>query len=213
MAASTWMDVSVPLRTGIVHWPGDPEPTFERISELEQGADANVTLCRMTAHTGTHMDAPAHFLPGHVPGIDAFPVDIGIGPARVVRVDAPVITRAEVEPLNPQPGERLLFRTKNSSSPWVDTDFQTGYVGLDASAAELLAERKIVLVGVDYLSVGVYKGDGAETHRTLLSAGIWIVEGLELTRVEPGNYEMVCLPLRIVGADGSPARVVLRPVA
>lgn len=196
----------------MVHWPDDPEPTFERISELEHGSDANVTLCRMTAHTGTHMDAPAHFLPGQVQGIDGFPIDVGIGPARVVQVDAPVITSAQVQPLNFQPGERVLFRTRNSSKRWANLDFQTDFVGLDQSAALVLTERKVALVGVDYLSVGVYRGDGAETHRRLLAAGIWIVEGLDLVDIRPGNYEMVCLPLRIEGADGSPARVVLRQI-
>lgn len=194
----------------MVHWPGDPEPSFERISELELGAEANVTLCRMTAHTGTHMDAPAHFLPGAVDGIDAFPLEVGIGAARVVQVDSPVISERDVTPLNLQAGARVLFRTRNSSAEWAQSDFHTDYVALDASAARVLVERKVALVGVDYLSVGVYRGDGPETHRTLLSAGVWIVEGLELTKAEPGEYEMICLPLRIAGSDGSPARVVLR---
>jgi len=208
-----WMDVSVPLQTGLVHWPGDPEPTFERISELEHGADANVTLCRMTAHTGTHMDAPAHFLPGNAPGIDAFPPEIGIGRARVIPVDGPVITEADLETLELNQGDRVLFKTRNSRWVWANSDFQTNFVAMDASAARVLAQRKVALVGVDYLSVGVFKGDGAETHRILLSAGVWIVEGLDLTRVEKGEYDLVCLPLRILGADGAPARAVLRPVA
>lgn len=210
MTESEWIDVSVPLRSGMVHWPGDPEPSFERISDIETGAMANVTLCRMTAHTGTHMDAPAHFLRGKQPGIDMFPLDVAIGPAQVVRVQAAVITAAEVEPLRLEPGSRVLFRTVNSDAPWAGSEFRTNYVALDASAARVLVRQKVALVGVDYLSVGVYSGDGAETHRTLMNAGIWIVEGLDLTRIEPGAYDLVSLPLRIAGADGSPTRVVLR---
>jgi arylformamidase len=208
-----WIDVSVPLRTGLVHWPGDPEPTFERISDLEHGAEANVTLCRMTAHTGTHMDAPVHFLPGEVAGIDVFPLELGIGRARVVAVDAPVIGAPEVERLEIRPGDRVLFKTKNSRTAWAEADFRTNYVAVNAAAARILVEKKIGLIGVDYLSVGVYKGDGAETHRLLLSGGVWIVEGLDLTQVDEGEYDLVCLPLRIAGADGAPARVVLRPAS
>lgn len=211
MSNARWIDVSIPLRSGLVHWPGDPEPSFERISDLETGGGANVTLCRMTAHTGTHMDAPAHFLQGPVPGIDAFPPETGIGPAQVVHVDAPLITAASLAALDLSGIERILFKTRNSHSRWWERDFQTNFVALDNSAAQLLTSKNVILVGVDYLSVGAYSGDGPETHRTLLSAGIWIVEGLDLTAVEPGRYEMVCLPLRIAGADGSPARVVLRP--
>jgi arylformamidase len=207
-----WFDVSVPLTTGMVHWPGDPEPTFTRISEIEQGANANVTLCRMTAHTGTHMDAPLHFLPGR-DGIDAFPLGTGIGAARVVSipVSCPVITEAELEGRDIRAGDRILFKTRNSLRNWERLEFQPDYTGMHASAARFLADAGVLLVGVDYLSVGVFEGDGRETHRILLSAGIWIVEGLDLSQVPEGDYDMVCLPLRIAGCDGSPARVALRP--
>lgn len=207
-----WFDVSVPLTTGMAHWPGDPEPTFERISEIEHGASSNVTLCRMTAHTGTHMDAPAHFLAGEK-GIDAFPPSVGIGRARVLSIPAScsVVTRAELETLDIQAGERILLKTRNSLWRWDKSDFQEGYVGIDASAAQFLMDAGVILVGVDYLSVGVFQGDGHDTHRILLSAGVWIVEGLELSEIPEGDYDLICLPLRIQGSDGSPARVVLRP--
>jgi arylformamidase len=206
-----WIDVSVPLHTGMVHWPGDPEPSFERIAEMEQGANANVTFCRMSAHTGTHMDAPCHFLDRKT-GIDQFPLEIGIGPARVIsmRPDGQVITGEELRNKRIQPGERVLFKTRNSLQRWENRDFQTDYVGLDSSAGEFLAEVGIALVGVDYLSVGVFEGDGAQTHRLLLKAGIWILEGLNLFDIEEGYYEFICLPLPIAGSDGSPARVALR---
>ncbi len=209
-----WIDASVPLRTGMVHWPGDPEPTFERISEIEQGAEVDVTLCRMTAHTGTHMDAPCHFLQGGY-GIDRFPLEVGIGPARVISVatQSPAIGRAELEGKGILRGERILLKTRNSSRRWDNLDFQRDFAAIDRSGAEFLAESGVVLIGVDYLSVGLFAGDGAETHKVLLRAGMWIVEGLNLTAVSDGEYELICLPLRIQGADGSPARVVLRPMS
>ncbi|MBV8820659.1 MAG: cyclase family protein [Acidobacteriaceae bacterium] len=210
-AAGRWMDVSVPLSTGLVHWPGDPEPTFSRISDMEHGAEANVTLCRMTAHTGTHMDAPCHFIPGQT-GIDQFPIETGIGAARVIEIatGARVVSDKEFRDNGIGPGERILLKTRNSGTRWWEHDFDTGFAAIDASGAQFLATAGVKLIGVDYLSVGFFQRDGAETHRTLLSAGIWILEGLDLTNIDPGEYDMVCLPLRIVGADGSPARVVLR---
>ncbi len=207
-----WMDVSVPLRTGLVHWPGDPEPTFELISEIERGSEANVTLCRMTAHTGTHMDAPAHFLAGRE-GIDHFPLETGIGPARVITMPAECdsIGRSQLEGLQIGPGSRVILKTRNSNKSWFNAEFDPGFVALNASGAEFLAANGVSLLGVDYLSVGRFQADGAETHRILLGAGIWVVEGLNLIDVQDGEYDLVCLPLRIEGADGSPARVVLRP--
>lgn len=208
-----WIDISVPLATGMVHWPGDPAPSFERISEMEQGEDANVTLCRMTAHTGTHMDAPKHFLAAGE-GIDRFPLEVGIGRARVLSLSVGLraIGRTELEGKDIQPGERVLLKTRNSERRWDNRDFQTDFVALNASGAAFLRNAGVVLVGVDYLSIGLFEADGVETHRILLGAGIWIVEGLNLASVEEGEYDMVCLPLPISGADGSPARVVLRPV-
>lgn len=197
----------------MVHWPGDPAPSFERISEIEHGADANVTLCRMTAHTGTHMDAPSHFLAGER-GIDAFPFEVGIGRARVVSVagDARAIGEAELRDKNIRRGERVLLKTRNSARRWDNQDFQPDFAALNASGAAFLRQAEAALVGVDYLSVGLYEADGVETHRILLEGGIWIVEGLNLAGVKDGEYDMVCLPLRIEGCDGSPARVALRPV-
>ena len=212
MPLKPWIDVSVPLTTGMVHWPGDPAPSFERISEMALGGEADVTLCRMTAHTGTHMDAPRHFLRGGG-GIDEFPLEVGIGRARVIAVpsEADAIGRAELQRMNFGKGERVLFKTRNSRYRWDNQEFQPGFVALHTSGARVLAEAGVVLVGIDYLSVGRFQADGAETHRTLLGARIWIIEGLNLAGVEEGEYDMVCLPLRIEGGDGSPARVALRP--
>lgn len=208
---NSWVDLSVPLHSGMVHWPGDPEPNFGRILEMEAGADANVTFCRLGAHTGTHMDAPCHFVRGGA-GIDSFPLEIGIGPARVLEMapDCDVIGRRQLEAKGVRGGERLLLKTRNSAKRWDDREFERDYVGLDASAGAFLAEQGVRLVGVDYLSVGVFDGDGPETHRLLLGGGVWILEGLNLSQVREGSYDLVCLPLRITGSDGSPARVAVR---
>ena len=208
----SWIDISVPLHSGMVHWPGDPEPNFERISDIDGGAEANVTFCRLSAHTGTHMDAPCHFVAG-AKSIDTFPMEVGIGPARVISMapDCAVIGRRELEGKGITRGERVLLKTRNSSKRWDDVEFQRDYVAINAAGSEYLVSCGVALVGVDYLSVGVFDGDGPETHRTLLRAGIWIAEGLNLSRVEEGRYDFICLPLPIVGSDGSPARVVVRP--
>jgi arylformamidase len=206
-----WIDVSVPVQTGMVHWPGDPEVTLERRMSIAKGDEANVTRIEMSAHTGTHMDAPLHFF-DEDPGIEALPLDIALGPARVVRIEGEEpIDRGQLEGLDIQSGERILFRTANSNRPWWERDFNSAYVNVSLEAAELLGEVGVALVGVDYLSVGGYETDNAETHRALLGAGAWIVEGLDLSDVEPGDCELICLPIRLVGSDGAPARALLRP--
>lgn len=208
-----WIDVSLPLATDMIHWPGDPAPSFERISDMDQGSDANVTMCRMSAHTGTHMDAPCHFVAAAA-GMETFPLSLGIGRARLVTVppETAAIGRAEVERFRPQRGERLLFRTRNSQRDWGCDDFRQDYVAFDSSGARALVDAGVALVGIDYLSIGLFASDGIETHRVLLGAGVWVVEGLNLRDVEPGAYEMVCMPLRILGSDGAPSRVALRPL-
>jgi arylformamidase len=109
-------------------------------------------------------------------------------------------------------GERIIFKSRNSGSEWWSEPFKEDFVYLTPEAAELLAERKVRTVGVDYLSVGGYKRNGAATHHALLGAGIWIIEGLRLGDIEPGEYDLICLPLLITGADGAPSRALLRPV-
>jgi len=206
-----WIDVSVPVRSGMVHWPDDPEVTLERTKSIAEGEEANLTRIDMSAHTGTHMDAPLHFF-DEDPGMEALPLDSVIGPARVVRIEGEEpIDRGHVEELDLRAGERVLFRTTNSDRPWWERDFDPGFVHISLEAAELLGEAAVALVGVDYLSVGGYESDGTETHRALLGAGIWIVEGLDLSGVEPGDYELICLPVKLVGSDGAPARALLRP--
>ena len=207
----TWMDISVPLRTAMVSWPGDPEPILERISEIERGDMVNVTFLRLTAHTGTHMDAPCHFLAGKE-GIETFPLEVGVGPARVLQVPRSFssIPPEFLEDKKIQKGDRILFKTKNSDDRWDLKEFKRDFTGLSASAAQYLVDQGVQLVGIDYLSIGVFDGDGPETHHILLGAKVWILEGLNLADVEEGSYDLICLPLRITGSDGSPARAILK---
>jgi arylformamidase len=207
----TWIDVSVPLRSGMVHWPGDPAVSIELVAAMASGDDADVTAIDMGAHTGTHMDAPSHFVPGGA-SLDDLDPDVVFGPARVIGIDDPVAVSApELERHGIEHGERLLFRTSNSDRCWSTDEFVEDFVYISEDAAALLAEREVRLVGIDYLSVGGFHVDGAAIHRRLLGAGVWILEGLDLRSAAPGRYEMVCLPLRLAGAEGGPARVLLRP--
>jgi len=208
--SADWIDISVPLHTGMVHWPGDA--SFERHSTLAlaRGDACNLSEIRGSAHTGTHMDAPLHFFEGGL-AIDAMPIAATVGPARVIEIHDPRLIRiAELEPYHPAQGERLLFKTANSLLCWKTSQFQKDYVHIPPDTARYLAGIGVRMVGVDYLSVGHGEGGGAETHRILLGAGIWIIEGLILEHVAPGDYELVCLPLKIVGSDVAPARAIFR---
>jgi arylformamidase len=205
-----WIDISVPLRNGMVTWPGDAP--FERTSTLEiaKGDQCNLSQISTTAHIGTHMDAPRHYLDGAA-GIETMPIAASIGRARVIEIQDPEAIRAsELELRHLAKGERVLFKTRNSGSCWKTDHFQEKYIYIQPEAARYLAEIGIQTVGVDYLSVGGFQSGGPETHRILLQAGIWIIEGLNLEHVEPGEYELICLPLKIMGSDGAPARAVLR---
>ena len=210
-SSGAWIDISVPLYTGMVHWPDNPPVRIERMQDLSRGDAANVSMIEMGAHTGTHMDAPRHFLANGA-GLDEMPLDASIGTARVINIEHPqAILPAELEAHNLLAGERVLFRTLNSERCWKDDRFVEDFVYISAAAAQYLVERQVRTIGIDYLSVGGYVYDGVETHQILLSAGIWLIEGLNLSAVKPGIYELVCLPLRVAGADGAPARAILRP--
>jgi arylformamidase len=210
---SEWIDVSLPLRNGMVQWPGDPAFRIERFSDQERGAAATVSRMSLSVHTGTHMDAPLHYIP-QARAIDEMPIEATVGPARVIPIHHPrSIERRELTPHAISSGERILFRTANSGRCWNSDAFREDYVFISPDAARHLVECGVRCVGIDYLSVDVFREDaGAGTHRILLAAGIWIVEGLNLQGVAPGNYELACLPLRLIGSDGAPARAILRPV-
>ncbi len=205
-----YWDISVPLTDGMVCWPGDAAPSLVQVAEMDRGDMCNVTKLHMSAHTATHMDAPRHFINDGV-GIDQTPLDAMIGPARVVEIADPVaIRREELEGLKPQRGERLIFKTKNTRESWAKPEFDKDFVYIADEGAKYLVECGVKTVGVDYLSIGGFYHDTSETHVTILGAGIAVIEGLDLSEVEPGEYELICLPLKIAGADGAPARVVLR---
>jgi arylformamidase len=205
-----WIDVSVPLRDGMVHWPGDTPFERKMNMEISNGDLVNLSQVMGSAHTGTHMDAPLHFIP-NARSIDTMPLSATIGPARVIGIeDAEAIKVSELAKHNIASGQRILFRTVNSGRLWKTDLFHEDYVYINPESAEYLAAIGIQTVGVDYLSVGGFYTGNAETHRALLGAGIWVIEGLNLEHVEPGSYEMVCLPLKLVGADGAPARAALR---
>ncbi|HEY6392860.1 MAG TPA: cyclase family protein [Bryobacteraceae bacterium] len=207
---SEWIDVSIPLHNGMVSWPGDAP--FHRLETLKiaNGDVCNLSQFCTSAHIGTHMDAPRHFL-AQGRGMESMPIDAVIGPARVIAIRDPDLIRvAELEQHHLGPGDRVLFKTGNSDRLWKTNDFQERFVHIPQDTAAYLADLKVRTVGVDYLSVGGYETDSAETHQALLGAGIWLIEGLNLEHVEAGDYELVCLPLKLVGSDGAPARAVLR---
>lgn len=205
-----WIDISVPIRTGMVHYPGTPSVTITRVRQMGSGDGANESRIRMGAHSGTHMDAPIHFLP-QGDGIDQMPLSATIGSATVIQIhDRRRITRRELMEHSIEKGDRILLRTRNSPRCWETARFLSDFVYLETDAALWLVKRGIQTVGIDYLSVGGYQQNGPEVHSLLLRHGVWIIEGLNLTRVMPGRYEMICLPLRIEGADGAPARAILR---
>ena len=207
--AMDWIDISTPIECGMLVWPGDEGVRVEQVMAMERGDAYNLTNLAMSVHTGTHMDAPRHFLAGG-PGMETMPPGLMSGPARVVAVDDPVAVRAAHLPGDLEPGERLLFRTINSTVHACRAEFAEDFVYLSAEAAAALAKARVALVGIDYLSVGGFSADLRETHEALLGAGIWVVEGLRLGAVAPGRYELLCLPLLIPGADGAPARALLR---
>lgn len=207
-----WIDVSVPLYDGMVGWKGDPRPKVTQKLSMEKGDICNLTVLDMSAHTGTHMDAPRHFVRDGA-GMETLPLEAVMGPARVVAIQDPTaIRRAELEPMGIQPGERILFKTRNSARCWTTDDFIEDFVYISHEAAQYLVTRGVRTIGVDYLSIGGYRNDLVETHVTILGAGIWVIEGLNLSEIEPGNYELVCLPLKLAGADGAPARAALRKI-
>ena len=202
-------DVSVPLRPGMPTYAGEPGPQLEHLKQISRGDSANVTALSLGSHTGTHVDAPHHFLDGRST-VEAMPLEALVGPAQVIELtDQRHITAADLEAASiPAGTTRLLLKTPNSRF-WDDDEFHTDFVGLTGDAAEWLLERGFVLVGIDYLSIERFRSPEHEVHKILLEANVVIVEGLDLRSVTAGEYMMACAPLKVVGADGAPARVFL----
>lgn len=205
-----WKDVSVPLRDGMAHWPGDPECRIQRVNRMEDGAACNLTHITMSAHTGTHMDAPRHFIADGVT-MEQMPFEAVIGRCRVFEFDCEdQITAEDLKKIKFSPSQRVLFKTRNSTRSWAMTEFDKDFISIRADAAQYLVDQRVMTVGVDYLSIGGYEKDVVETHQIMLGAGMWVIEGLNLAEIAPGFYDMISLPIKLEGADGAPCRVVLR---
>lgn len=209
-ASGRWIDVSLPLASGMIGWPDDEEVRVARVQDVGRGDPCTLSRLVLGTHAGTHVDAPSHYLRGGAT-LDAMPLDATVGPARVIAIaDPTAVTREELARHRIRRGERLLLRTRNSRRRWWELPFAEDYVFVSPAAAHWLAERGVRCVGIDALSVGGFRAGGPETHAALLGAGVWIIEGLALTAVRPGPVDLLCLPLRIAGADGAPARALVR---
>jgi arylformamidase len=203
-------DVTLTITPDMPVWPGDTQPVMELKDSIASGGTANTSQITLNVHTGTHVDAPHHFMDdGRT--VEGLLMDTLVGRAYVLHlpevdlITAAVLSQADIPPRI----RRLLFKTRNSEYWAKNTkDFQTDYVAISPDGAEFLVDRNVKLVGIDYLSIAPYKAS-TPTHRILLGAGVVVLEGLDLSRVSQGRYTLHCLPLKLAGADGAPARVLL----
>jgi arylformamidase len=207
----TLYDITLTINPDMPVWPGDPAVILERVKKIEEGSNANVSRLDMGVHTGTHVDAPRHFIMGEK-GVDELALDVLVGPAQVVElaqnvaeINEKVIRQAGIMPET----RRILFKTRNSQY-WAqqETIFQTDFVGINLDGARALVQMGIQLVGIDYLSIAPFKRS-RPTHEVLLSAGIVVVEGMDLSKIKAGMYQLYCLPMKLGGSDGAPARAIL----
>ncbi len=204
-----FFDVTVPLSAAVPVFPGDPRFHMELSHRIADGQPYNVGRITMGAHSGTHVDAPYHFL-ADGKTVDQLPLEILIGKCRVIELGTrDKISRADLEGQDLRDDLRVLLKTRMSGQ-LTNREFQEDFVYLTPDGAQYLVQAGIKLVGIDYLSVEKFGSEDFAAHHALLGAGVVIVEGLDLSEVEPGEYDMTCLPLRLVGGDGSPARVVLK---
>lgn len=203
-------DISVPLRNGMHVWPSDPEVRLDLgIHESGDGSHRiRVTSIRCGSHTGTHLDAPSHMIEG-AKTLSQIPLDVLVGPVRVVEIPSvPSIGRSDLDDVDWTGVDRVLFRTDNSSH-WSDARFHEGFVYLEPEAARLLVRRGVRLVGIDYLSIDAYGSRDHATHFILLSESVVVLEGLDLSGVPAGDYQLVALPMKLDGTDGAPVRAIL----
>lgn len=208
-----WVDLTRPIFPGMATWPDNPDVEVTKEQCLAHGDVCNVSKLTLGTHTGTHVDGINHFIKGEV-GADAMPLELMVGGARIIDIHHDKqITRAEVEPHDLKAGERVLFRTRNSREPVPATHFDEQFVHIALDAAQHFAEVDVALVGVDYLSVGGFEGNVVDVHQELLGNGIWCVEGLNLQETEPGDYEFLCMPIRLKDGDGALARAIARRAA
>jgi arylformamidase len=203
-------DVSIPITNAMPVWPGDPPVSLLRKSHESNDHTHIVTVTdiRMGAHTGTHFDAPFHMINGGKK-LDEFSLDILVGKATVLEIrGVRSIGRKDLERFNWNGIERVLFKTENSSH-WQDGKFYEDFVYLQPDGAEFLVERRVRLVGIDYLSIDKFRSDSHPSHMVLLSKNILLLEGLNLNNISPGEYMLYALPLKLQEVEGGPARVIL----
>jgi len=203
-------DITLTISNALPVWPGDPPPDLRRVLSMDNGDAINLSQLTCGVHTGTHIDAPSHFIRDGA-GIDALDLDVLVGSCLVVHApDAAVINAALLDQLQiPSNTTRILFRTRNSEI-WArgDNTFHTDFVAIDQSGAEWIVAHGVKLVGLDYLSIAPFDAT-VPTHNILLRAGVIPIEGLNLAGVEPSEYRLICLPLKLLKSDGAPARVIL----
>lgn len=205
------MDVSLPVSESLLTWPTDPEYKIYKFASFERGNPCNASEVSMSVHTGTHLDAPAHFIRDGKT-IEAWRPEITIGPCRVIAIEHPEeITEEEIKSKEIQPGERIIFKTKNSNTSWWEKPFDPKFVNVSPAAAAYLAGIKPLCIGIDYLSVGGPE-TGVLTHQHLLGAGIWLLESLNLQAIEPGKYDLIFMPVNLAGSDGAPGRALMKKV-
>ncbi len=210
---SAIIDITPKLHNGVATYPGNPPFEMHIVRSVAEGAHSTLSEVRMGTHSGLHVDAPAHFIAG-AGGLEEQGLEALVGPCRVVEfgeADRVAIDVTDLEPLAIEEGERVLFKTRNSEM-WAREGFDPTFVHLSTEAARYLAFLHPACVGVDYLSVGGFRGNGTEVHEALLGAGVLAIEGCDLRGVAPGDYELICLPLRLDGAEAAPARAILRPL-
>ena len=205
-------DVSILISEDMPIWPNDPGISMDLTHSIARGDNANVTRLNMGVHTGTHIDAPFHFEPNEAT-IDQLSLDVLIGPCRIFEIPetSQAIGPSDLEKLDFDNHIRVLFKTRNSKL-WKNGErvFKKDFVHMASEGAKFLIDRSIKLVGIDYLSIENYGSLDHPTHHLLLRNNVVILEGLDLSGVSPGDYELIALPLKLKGADGSPARVVLK---
>jgi arylformamidase len=214
-APKGWYDITVPIMQGMMTLPIDPvKPKLYRYSDRNLGSPVTMTMMEIISHTGTHIDAPLHFIPDGSTITD-MALDSTVGPCRVIEIkDQKYITSKELKPYNIKKGERLLFKTRNSPESYAGKKFMDDYVYFSDESAEYLVEKGVIMVGLDFITIGDFKNETSvvKTHTTFLEAGVYILENAALGGVPAGEYELLCLPLPLYHGDACPCRAILRPL-
>ena len=221
MISSSWIDVTLPLNQSMPQLGAgysDPDsevlpPKVYRFFDVDKGDPVTMSRIEICSHDGTHIDAPLHFIPGGGT-IDVMPVETTVGPVRVIEIkDEKLVTAEELEPYDIAGGERIFLKTKNSGRVYSKVHWDGDVVTLSLEAARHLAQRKIRLIGFDYMTIAASDTPGLinDVHRTFLDNGIYILEGLDLDGIKPGDYDLICLPLRLERGDAGPCRVCIKP--